>query len=203
MEWQGLNRCSVCNEFERAVQHVPSQHRSPALTCLQGDGKGDYCPSILLLHGSQHWHAGSGADAATAAAAAAAAAAGGVAAGGTPAANGTSTTAAQQGAGSGDAPAPCGSGGNRVFARESYPDGLPCSLWVMLRTEAAGGSSDASSAGSGGLPASSRAAAGAAAGDGVAAAADRAAGQQARVVPWSRPDELAGLLARELQLQLD
>lgn len=169
-----------------------------ALNCSQGDGKGDYCPSILLLHGSQHWHPGSGA-----AAAAAAAAGGGVAAGGTPAANGTSTTAAQQGDGSGDVPAPCGSGGNRVFARESYPDGLPCSLWVMLRTEAAGGSSDASSAGSGSLPASSRAAVGAAAGDGAAMLAVRAAGQQARVVPWSRPDELAGLLARELQLQLD
>ncbi|PRW32627.1 inorganic pyrophosphatase 3 [Chlorella sorokiniana] len=157
-----------------------------------GDGKGDYCPSALLLHGSQHWHAAGGA-----------AIAAGCAASSNPATNGAAATAAQRGDSNAPAPAPCGSGSNRVFARESYPDGLPCSLWVMLRTEAAGNSgsgSGGSSAGGGSssTPTSGQAAAAAAGGE--AAAAGHAAGRQARVVPWSQPEELAGLLLKELQL---
>ncbi len=190
-----------------AHPELPAHPLRPFPSFLQGDGKGDYCPSALLLHASQHWHpAGDGA--------AAAAAAGG-------AADGTTAAAMQQGQASSAAPAPCGSGSNRVYARESYPDGLPCSLWVMLRNEAAGGSTlSAHSAGSGnhstppnGQAAAAAAAAGgeaaaggavAAAGQpagGEAAAAGQAAGGRARVVPWSRPDELAELLAKELQLE--
>ena len=104
-----------------------------------GDGRGDYCPSALLLHGSE------------------------------------------------TAGAPLGSSSNRVFAREQYPDGLPCSLWVMLRNEA--GSSSAASKGS---PAEGPAEA--------AAAAAAAEARPPRVVPWSSPEQLAALLVRELQL---
>jgi hypothetical protein len=69
-----------------------------------GDGRGDFCPARLLLHGGR-------ADVDPAAAAHAAV-------------------------------APCGAAANRVFAREQYPDGAPCPLWVMLRDESgtAGGS---------------------------------------------------------------
>lgn len=119
-----------------------------------GDGKGDFCPSLLLLHGSRHWHPAAALEAAAAAA---------------PAAGGAQARA----------PAPCGAGGNRVFAREQYPDGLPCSLWVMLRTEARSGGSSSDAGGSGGAEG----------GSGPAA-----------VVPWSSPEQLAALLTAELGL---
>lgn len=125
-----------------------------------GDGKGDFCPSSLLLHGHRHWHpeaAGAGVDAAPSAVAAPGAGA-----------------AADGGAGgSGGAPAPCGNGANIVFARNEYPDGLPCSLFVML-----------SQAGD------------APAGDG----GRQAATGQRGVLPWSRPEQLAALLRQELGL---
>ncbi|KAI7843559.1 hypothetical protein COHA_002801 [Chlorella ohadii] len=144
-----------------------------------GDGKGDYCPSALLLHASQHWHPASDA-----------AAAGGAEAAGS-AANGTTAAAAQRGQASSIAPGPCGSGSNRVYARESYPDGLPCSLWVMLRNEAAGGGDSSSG---------NQAEAEAPEAGSEVAAAGQAGGGRARVVPWSRPEELAELLSKELQL---
>lgn len=116
-----------------------------------GDGRGDFCPAVLLLHG------------------------GGTAAGG--------GDAAAADGGGGGSQSPCGGSGNRVYARQEYPDGLPCSLSVMLRNEAHG---------DGGSPASAS----------VAAVAGRQAGAEAeaRVVPWRRPQELAQLLRRELHL---
>ena len=132
-----------------------------------GDGRGDYCPSVLLLHGSS---SGDGDPAAADAADAGAAAAGDGSGGG---------------GGGGGSSAPLGSSSNRLFAREEYPDGLPCSLWVMLRNEAR-----SSSGASEGSPAEKAAAGGAAA----------AAGGAPRVVPWSRPEQLAALLVQELQL---
>ena len=145
-------------------QRAAGRHYSRIL--YVGDGRGDFCPSALLLHGGS----GGPIEAADAAAAAAAAAF----AGGEPA----------------------GSSSNRVFAREQYPDGQPCSLWAMLRNEA-GGSSVASA--SGGSPAEGAAEEGGV-GVGAAAAVHVAAGG-GRVLPWSTPEQLAALLARELQLE--
>lgn len=118
---------------------------------------GDYCPSQLLLHGARHWHPEA------------------------PAAAGQpKPAAASGGSGSAPAPAPCGGAANRVFARSEYPDGLPCSLRVMLRTEAAAAADGGDS--------------------GAKVVAGATADAAPRVVPWSRPEELAALLRVELGL---
>ena len=130
-------------------------------------------------------------------------------AGDTGAAKASAAAAPPSGSSTDAAPTPCGSGGNRVFARETYPDGLPCSLWVMLRTEAAGGSTSGGGSGSAGRgsssgshsePSTNQAAAGSAAAGSAVAAAAGMTGERRRVVPWSRPEELAELLRAELQL---
>lgn len=139
----GCPRLSCLQVLARWLDQQAAAGRRYRRVLYMGDGKGDYCPSILLLHGSRHWH-GTAAPA-----------------GGTGAA-GAAAAAAQP---------PCGAASNRIFAREEYPDGLPCSLWVMLRNESSNGG------GGGG-------------------------GKEARpgVVAWSRPEQLAALLLRELQL---
>ncbi|KAL4421430.1 hypothetical protein ABPG75_010721 [Micractinium tetrahymenae] len=123
-----------------------------------GDGRGDYCPSALLLHGSSSSNGGS-----------------------------SSTQSA--------VPPPCGASDNVVFAREEYPDGLPCSLWVMLQqahsVHSVHGGDDAGSRSAGTAAASVSGTAGTPAG----AAASRG------VVGWTAPEQLAHLIRAELQLE--
>ena len=166
------------------LQRQAAAGRSYARALYVGDGRGDYCPSVLLLHGSG---SGGGTPAATATptaeAAAAAAAVAAAAAETAEAADKPATTAASGGGSGAHAPAPpapCGGGSNVVFVREEYPDGSPCSLWVMLRTE--GGSSARDASGGNGR--------------------DGAALQRRRrgVVGWARPEQLAALLRQEVGL---
>lgn len=172
-----------------------------------GDGRGDYCPSALLLHGCGGWRSStaaarqpqhSGGEARATPVEAAAEGAMEVAAEG----------AAAAAAGGARAPQPCGSPSNVVFARRQYPDALPCSLWVMLREErhssSAGGSSQAG-AQAAGAAGEIEAAAARAAEAGAAEPADaQATGAGLHsggvVVGWSQPEQLAQLLREELQL---
>lgn len=177
-----VNRCPwpLTNSRPPGTDHVPAKQVLAGLLSRQaaegraynrvlyvGDGRGDFCPSALLLHGSN------GAAAAAAPPDAAAMPGGG--------AVGTA------------APAPCGSASNVVFAREEYPDGAPCSLWVMLQ--------QAHSVHSGGGRASGEAPQEAAAGG----AARRAGGSgtSGGVVGWTTPEQLASLIRAELQLELE
>ncbi|KAL4855681.1 putative phosphatase phospho2 [Chlorella vulgaris] len=171
-----------------------------------GDGRNDFCPAQLLLHGSASAdEAVAGVEAGGSGAAAGAgssAAAAGEGEGGAKAGIGGSAAAAvgggseaAAGAGGSEAEpgslAPCGGPANRIFAREQYPDGTACSLWVMLCTQAGtegtltgdgrpGNAAPAS--GDGGTPVGT------------------AEQQQQRVVPWRTPQQLAALLRQELGL---
>ncbi len=179
--------CCPCGQvLAGLLERQAARGRAYSRVLYVGDGRGDYCPSALLLHGSgsdsgggsgNASKSGDGGSEAPAAAAAGAAKLGSSSAGAA-------------------APVPCGSGANLVFARVEYPDGVPCSLWVMLQQAHSVHSSDGSGA-SAGTPHQAAAAAA-----GQAGAAGEAAAHQG-VVAWTTAEQLAALLSAELQLELE